>query len=173
MRGQRAKERLARRYEAHRPGWVLGPCLLITRECFDAIQGFSENYFMYAEDIDLAWKAFRRGYLTRAVKGAAAVHVGGASARQQWTEVEIRSRKLAAELSFYCRNFSSAQNAGILCARIIRLTLCGASGEARRQDVSVLVAELLAQLGLARHTACRKFKAAELAAVGVGAESRG
>ena len=36
--------------------WALGAFLLVKREAFDAVGGFDEDQWMYAEDLDLAWR---------------------------------------------------------------------------------------------------------------------
>ena len=42
--------------------WVSGACLLITRDCWEKTGGLSDRWFMYAEDIDLCFKAKRIGF---------------------------------------------------------------------------------------------------------------
>jgi N-acetylglucosaminyl-diphospho-decaprenol L-rhamnosyltransferase len=59
--------------------WVSGSCFLIRRACWDAIGGFDEGYFMYAEDMDLCWRARRAGWQVAFEPAAVAVHVQGVS----------------------------------------------------------------------------------------------
>ncbi|MBI4359600.1 MAG: glycosyltransferase family 2 protein [Candidatus Jacksonbacteria bacterium] len=42
--------------------WVVGACLLIKKNVWDAVSGFDERYFMYCEDIDLCRKVWKAGY---------------------------------------------------------------------------------------------------------------
>lgn len=42
--------------------YVVGACLLIRREAFEDIGGFDENYFMYAEEVDLCFRMKRKGW---------------------------------------------------------------------------------------------------------------
>ena len=61
--------------------WVSGACMLIRRDAFAAVGGFDERYFLYWEDADLCRRLRARGYETRYVPSAAAVHVVGTSSR--------------------------------------------------------------------------------------------
>ncbi len=59
--------------------WVSGACFLIRRDVFDAIGGFDERYFMFAEDMALCWQVRERGYAVAAVPGAVVTHIEGLS----------------------------------------------------------------------------------------------
>lgn len=59
----------------------LGACMLLRRLAFDAIGGFSPDYWMYSEEIDLCWRFKDSGWRVMHVPAARAWHVGGASTR--------------------------------------------------------------------------------------------
>ncbi len=42
--------------------WVAATFLAVRREAWDALGGFDEQYFMYAEDVDLCWRAWEAGW---------------------------------------------------------------------------------------------------------------
>lgn len=61
------------------PLYVSGCCLATSRQCFDAVGGFDDRYFLLVEDVEYCWQALRRGYDVQAVSGAEAHHRGGGS----------------------------------------------------------------------------------------------
>jgi len=46
---------------AHETGYVSGAALMIPRQIFNELGGFSEDYFLYCEDVDLCWRAWLQG----------------------------------------------------------------------------------------------------------------
>ncbi|MDQ3757126.1 MAG: glycosyltransferase family 2 protein [Actinomycetota bacterium] len=59
--------------------WVSGSCFLVRRRAWDALGGFDERYFMYAEDVDLCWRAHRAGWHVAFEPAARVTHVQGVS----------------------------------------------------------------------------------------------
>lgn len=64
---------------------VPGACLMVKRDVFEEVGLFSEDYFMYAEDVDLCYKVNQTKRKVFFVKGAAVVHHGGASSKKKET----------------------------------------------------------------------------------------
>ena len=60
-------------------GWVSGSCFLARRRALEELGGFDEAYFMYAEDMDLCWRAHREGWGIGFAGAAAVTHVQGVS----------------------------------------------------------------------------------------------
>jgi N-acetylglucosaminyl-diphospho-decaprenol L-rhamnosyltransferase len=58
---------------------VSGACLMIRRDVFMEVGMFSEDYFMYAEDLDLCRKTVRAGYRNYYTGAARLIHYGGGS----------------------------------------------------------------------------------------------
>jgi GT2 family glycosyltransferase len=59
--------------------WALGAVLLISRSCYDDLNGWDESYFLYSEETDFCLRARDRGLLTRYQPDAVATHIGGQS----------------------------------------------------------------------------------------------
>jgi N-acetylglucosaminyl-diphospho-decaprenol L-rhamnosyltransferase len=51
---------------------------------WDAVGGFDDQQWMYAEDLDLGWRAARAGYTTRYVPSARVLHHVSAATTQAW-----------------------------------------------------------------------------------------
>jgi GT2 family glycosyltransferase len=58
---------------------ISGACIMIRREVFKSIGGFSADYFMYAEDMDLCYKAFKAGHRNYFLPTASVIHHGDSS----------------------------------------------------------------------------------------------
>jgi N-acetylglucosaminyl-diphospho-decaprenol L-rhamnosyltransferase len=58
---------------------ISGACVMLPRWLFHEVGDFSEDYFMYAEDIDLSYKVSRAGYTRFYVPAATVIHHGGGS----------------------------------------------------------------------------------------------
>jgi GT2 family glycosyltransferase len=72
---------------------VSGACLMTSRAVFERVGGFSTEYFLYAEDVDLCWKIRRTGLRVCHVPDAEVVHYGGGSSAKSsdgFSEVVMR-----------------------------------------------------------------------------------
>jgi hypothetical protein len=58
---------------------IPGACMLMHREIFDQVGMLNEEYFMYAEDLDLNFKVSQAGYTNYYVGETAVIHHGGGS----------------------------------------------------------------------------------------------
>ncbi len=63
-------------------GWVSGACLLVRRRAMEELGGFDESYFMFAEDMDLCWRAHRAGWGVGVEPAAVVTHSEGVSRRE-------------------------------------------------------------------------------------------
>jgi hypothetical protein len=60
---------------------ITGACLMVRRDIFEEVGLFSEEYFMFAEDLDLCYKIRQSGYRNYYFGGASVVHHGGGSTK--------------------------------------------------------------------------------------------
>lgn len=92
-------------WDEHRPrrvDWALGAFLLIRRAAFDAAGGFDADQWMYAEDIDIAWRMRAAGWGSRYEPRAVVRHaVSAAATRAFGDEREVQA--LAATYAWIAR----------------------------------------------------------------------
>lgn len=77
---------------------VAGSCVMIDHRIFEVIGGFSEKYFMFAEDRDLCFKASRQGYGSYYLGSCSIIHHGGGSTKKQ--KVNFKSTVLQKESTY-------------------------------------------------------------------------
>jgi N-acetylglucosaminyl-diphospho-decaprenol L-rhamnosyltransferase len=71
----------------HVVNWALGAALLISRPCFDELNGWDESYFLYSEETDFCLRAGDIGWVTRYDPRAEVLHIGGQSGRSDQTHI--------------------------------------------------------------------------------------
>lgn len=74
---RRVTEQVARDNQILDVGWVCGAVMLWRKSAFEKVGGFSSDYFLYFEDVDICRKAWDAGYRVATVSGARAVHDQG------------------------------------------------------------------------------------------------
>lgn len=96
--------------------WALGAALLLSRDCYDAVGGWDESFFLYSEETQFSLDAARLGYFTRYVPSSVVTHIGGQSGTSQVTHtmmvinrVRLYNRRHGAFASwcYYCANILS------------------------------------------------------------------
>ena len=102
---------------------ISGACMMARRDVIEQVKGFTTDYFMYAEDLDLCLKVGNAGWKIYYVPDAVVVHHGGRSS-------ESRSESNYADLMMresMCQ-FMQAHR-GLWYARLFRMaTILAASG---------------------------------------------
>jgi GT2 family glycosyltransferase len=96
----------SRRIEA-----AIGPVIMVAGSAWKELGGFRETSFMYAEDIDLFWRAHERGLWSWFASEAEFVHLGGASSSARWTSRERGERIGAAEAEMIREHLSPSRAA--------------------------------------------------------------
>ena len=59
--------------------WIAGACILTTKTIFRNLNGFDTDVFMYMEEVDLLYRATKKGYNTFFYPNAEFIHLGFAS----------------------------------------------------------------------------------------------
>lgn len=105
---------------------VSGACMALPRKVFEQLGGFSEEYFMYSEDLDLCWQAVRAGLKNYCCGSVHIVHYGGRSSPRPWQT----AMKTKAQLLFCQRNYGRFYSALYRLAMVlnagVRLALLAA-----------------------------------------------
>ena len=76
---------------------AMGAVLAVAGGAWQALGGFAEARFMYAEDLDLCWRARELGFEVRFLADAEFVHLGSTSAGRRWSDPERAERVARAE----------------------------------------------------------------------------
>ena len=96
--------------------YVMGAALMIRRTAFEAVGGFDESFFMYAEEIDLCWRMRTAGWETHFAPVTNVVHAGRASTRQR--EAEMLEQSAVSSMRFYRQRYSGLRRGvGLLMFR--------------------------------------------------------
>jgi len=77
--------------------WYTGASIIMNKVTFDKLGGWSEDYFMYSEDLDLFYKSSLMGIKVKELN-AKIVHVGEGSTSAVWSE---KRRLINIESSYY------------------------------------------------------------------------
>ncbi len=109
-----------------------GAVMLVQGALWERLGGLREESFMYAEDLDLCWRAAAAGWKTWFCAEAEFVHAGGASSRRRWDERERWRRIGVAEAAMIREHLSPPRAALTLAltrlgaaARVAVFTLLG------------------------------------------------
>lgn len=89
----RSRRKCRHHHKRQEVEWVTGGCLLARRECFDALHGLDERYFLYYEDVDFCRRARGSGYSVWFDPQVAVVH-----------HSPLHRRKVAAPLRLVTRH---------------------------------------------------------------------
>jgi GT2 family glycosyltransferase len=104
---------------------VSGACLMIYKNVFERVGGFSPEYFMYAEDLDICYKTGRIGLQNYHVGDAVILHSGGGSTRSisNFSNVMMRESVYRFLLKSRGRLYSLCYRVGLSGAAVIRMAL--------------------------------------------------
>jgi GT2 family glycosyltransferase len=102
---------------------ISGACMLMRREVFEEVGGFTEAYFMYAEDLDLCYKVQKAGYSNYYLRSPTVLHYGGKSSNpERATPMKWRSIIMFCE-RHHGHTYAVAFRFAIACAALARLIM--------------------------------------------------
>jgi GT2 family glycosyltransferase len=106
---------------------IPGACMLLRRRVFEQAGMFSEEYFMYGEDIDLNYKVARFGLRNYYIPDAIIVHYGGRSSSRQRVREWPTIMKYRAMGQLYRKNrsfvYAKLYQAAMGACALVRLAL--------------------------------------------------
>jgi N-acetylglucosaminyl-diphospho-decaprenol L-rhamnosyltransferase len=103
--------------------WVSGACFCARRTAMEELGGFDEAYFMFAEDMDLCWRAHQAGWGVGVEPAAVVTHLQGVSRRRHPYRMLVAHHRSA--LRFAARRAQGAEvlavplAAAVLAARLV------------------------------------------------------
>jgi GT2 family glycosyltransferase len=100
--------------------WVVGSFLLMRRACYEDVGELDERFFIFDEDVDWCFRAWRVGWKVRYWPGTKLVHIGSAARpfMKDKTFIHFRSH-----LSYLKKNHSGAEAVAYYAAMAVRLSL--------------------------------------------------
>jgi N-acetylglucosaminyl-diphospho-decaprenol L-rhamnosyltransferase len=108
---------------------VSGACMLVRREVFKQVEMFSEDYFMYVEDVDLSYKTHCAGFANYYVGNASIIHHGGKSSSKQQISYWATTMKYRAVIHLLKKTkgelYAVLYRTAMGCVAVVRLTLLG------------------------------------------------
>jgi N-acetylglucosaminyl-diphospho-decaprenol L-rhamnosyltransferase len=123
---------------------AIGPVICVRADAWDALGGFDEREFMYAEDLDLFWRARKLGFEVRFVAEAEFVHLGNTSGAVRWTEPARAERVARAEAAMVHEHLPRAKASLTLALMAVgvggRALVRGALGQ--RDEAAMLLARM-------------------------------
>ncbi len=98
-------------------GWVSGACFLARRSALEELGGFDESYFMFAEEMDLCWRAHQAGWGVGVQPAAVVTHTEGVSRRAHPYKMLVAHHRSA--LRFASRTTEGWRRAALPLAALV------------------------------------------------------
>jgi GT2 family glycosyltransferase len=124
--------------EAHEMDSGTGACLMARRAALDQIKGFDPDFFMYGEDLDHCYRLVHGGWKIWYEPSAVAVHVKGASTRQDTARMlfEFHNSMWKFHAKHYAENLPAFGN-GLIWASIWARWAVLSANSALNKDATV------------------------------------
>jgi GT2 family glycosyltransferase len=116
---------------------IPGACMMLRRQVYEQAGMLSEDYFMYAEDIDLNAKVARMGLKSYYVPDAVIIHYGGRSSDQQRHSQWATMMKYRAMGQYYVKHYgrfyAGVYRAAVGASAVARLMILAPALPLRRR----------------------------------------
>jgi N-acetylglucosaminyl-diphospho-decaprenol L-rhamnosyltransferase len=103
---------------ARRVPWAIAAFLLVRREAWNAIGGFDEHQWMYAEDLDIGWRLHKAGWATRYEPRARVEHESSASTDQAWGDAGKTERWQRSTYAWMLRRMGAPRTRAVAAIQI-------------------------------------------------------
>ena len=103
---------------------VIGAFFLVKKKLFDDLDGFDESFFVYYEEVDFSYRAYKRGYLSYYCADFSAFHEGGGCSsgnKPKRLFYNIRSKIIYAQKHFSLINFYLLTLSALIIEPLARL----------------------------------------------------
>lgn len=110
----------------HKAEVVSGACLMIKRHILTVVHGFSTEYFLYSEEMDLCRKVADAGWKVCRSGDAKVIHLGGQSTRKKgsaFSHVVMRESVFRLLTKFRGNAYAQAYRAALLFSASVRLAV--------------------------------------------------
>ena len=102
--------------------WASGACFFVRKAVFESLGGFDPDFFAHQEEIDLCWRAHRKGYEVFALGTSKVYHLGGGTLKLSAQKVFLNHRN---SLFMLLKNLPSEGLALLLFKRLLLDGLAG------------------------------------------------
>jgi N-acetylglucosaminyl-diphospho-decaprenol L-rhamnosyltransferase len=109
-------------FDAERPRrvpWAIAAFLLVRRQAWEAIGGFDEHQWMYAEDLDIGWRLSQAGWATRYEPSARVEHESSASTDQAWGDAGKTERWQRSTYAWMLRRMGAPRTRAVAAIQIV------------------------------------------------------
>jgi GT2 family glycosyltransferase len=128
---------------------ISGACMMMRRETYQQVNGFTPNYFMYAEDIDISYKVDRLGLNNIYNPASRITHFGGGSTIKEKSLFSTTMQLTSLKTYFELNNSTNAHQAyrvlmflsGVLRLTILWLLHLSSTGKRQRKQIRISIAK--------------------------------
>ena len=104
---------------------ISGACMMVRKEVVDALNGFDENIFMYAEDVDLCYRIKKKGWKIYYLADEIIMHHEGASTKKATNKYFSTLQLRDSSVYFLAKHYGAAKarhyKAAVFVGSAIRL----------------------------------------------------